>query len=635
MEDVMFKRCNNQREKEYLRFHKALGVRLLFTLALIVVIGGMWLSGAVYAGTVSLPQTGQVKSYTDGDDGAIKAGVAWPSPRFKDNGDKTVTDNLTGMVWGKDGGTPTVGSCTGGYKTWQKALDYVACLNSANYLGHSDWRLPNVNELESLTNAGQVDAAAWLNSGGFVSVMSSPYWTSTTYSTSADTSNAWVVYMGIDSTWWGNMGRGIATANKTDNYYVLVVRLGQSGAFGNAFVWATGQLTSYAPGDDGDLKTGVAWPNPRFTDNGDGTVTDNLTGLVWSRDAGAPKVGSCAGGGRYWPAALDYVKCLNAAKYLGYGDWRLPNKKELYSLIDHGRYSPALSSDYPFINANNDFYHSSNTNADYDYRVWGVNMADGNITDYPGYRSDAWMYVIWPVRGGQVSGSVNLTVSKTGTGAGIVTSDDGKINCGPTCSAAYSPGATVILTAKANDNSAFVNWSGDCTGTGTTCKVTVSADKKVTATFTSVSNPTPSPTSNPTPTPSPTSNPTPTPSPTSTPTPGQVKLTVTKLGCGDGTVTAVPGPLSCSGKTCTTPYDTDTSVTLTASPVLGSTVKAWTGCDLNIGANQCMVKMTADKSVSIEFDGGGSGRKVLGLGWALEQRLDKVYFSKSRVCDNI
>jgi len=47
----------------------------------------------------------------------------------------------------------------------------------------------------------------------------------------------------------------------------------------------TGQTTYYEPGDDGDLKKGVVWPNPRFTDNEDGTVTDNLTGLIWLKNA--------------------------------------------------------------------------------------------------------------------------------------------------------------------------------------------------------------------------------------------------------------------------------------------------------------------------------------------------------------
>lgn len=56
----------------------------------------------VHAGTVEIPQTGQTTSYAAGDDGAVRTGVAWPNPRFTDNGDQTITDNLTGLMWEKN-----------------------------------------------------------------------------------------------------------------------------------------------------------------------------------------------------------------------------------------------------------------------------------------------------------------------------------------------------------------------------------------------------------------------------------------------------------------------------------------------------------------------------------------------------
>jgi len=141
------------------------------------VLGGT--EGGVFSYTfpvIQLPRTGQTTSYAVGDDGDIQAGVAWPSPRFTDNGDQTITDNLTGLMWTKDAGTPTVGSCTGGTKTWQGALDYVACLNSNNYLGHSDWRLPNINELHSLIDKGTIG----LITPRFTNVPSAAHWSSTT-----------------------------------------------------------------------------------------------------------------------------------------------------------------------------------------------------------------------------------------------------------------------------------------------------------------------------------------------------------------------------------------------------------------------------------------------------------------------
>jgi len=113
-----------------------------------------------FAGSVQLPQTGQKTCYDingvvilcpgTGQDGDIQAGVAWPNPRFIDNSDGTVTDQLTGLMWTQDGNAPGPAVCSPAItKTWQGALDYVACLNTNAYLGYTDWRLPNVNELES------------------------------------------------------------------------------------------------------------------------------------------------------------------------------------------------------------------------------------------------------------------------------------------------------------------------------------------------------------------------------------------------------------------------------------------------------------------------------------------------------
>ena len=100
---------------------------------------------------IQIPQTGQTTCYDaggtaipcagTGQDGEKLAGALWPSPRFTDNSiaatdDKTVTDNLTGLTWTKDGNIS-------GQKNWQEALDYIVSLNSGNYLGHNDWRLPN------------------------------------------------------------------------------------------------------------------------------------------------------------------------------------------------------------------------------------------------------------------------------------------------------------------------------------------------------------------------------------------------------------------------------------------------------------------------------------------------------------
>lgn len=166
-------------------------VRILTTFFFILAITSL-----VWAGTVNLPKSGQTKCYdasggeiacsNTGQDGDWQAGVLWPSPRFTDNGDGTVTDNLTGLVWLKDAnciatqypGFDNDGTPGNGRVTWQHALDFVAGINSGTFpncgAGHTDWRLPNINELESLVHAGYDEEtcggsscsslADWLNS---------------------------------------------------------------------------------------------------------------------------------------------------------------------------------------------------------------------------------------------------------------------------------------------------------------------------------------------------------------------------------------------------------------------------------------------------------------------------------------
>jgi hypothetical protein len=129
----------------------------------------------------------------------------------------------------------------------------------------------------------------------------------------------------------------------------------------NAPVPKTGQTTSYATDDDGDYEKGVAWPNPRFTDNGDNTVTDNLTGLMWTKDANLF-------GKKTWSDAITASENLILGPGCGYIDWRLPNANELSSLIHRGHYDPALpntagtgwwSEGDPFTNVQNNYWSST------------------------------------------------------------------------------------------------------------------------------------------------------------------------------------------------------------------------------------------------------------------------------------
>ena len=111
-----------------------------------------------------------------------------------------------------------------------------------------------------------------------------------------------------------------------------------SSASGNYGLTSTGQTISYAPGDDGAMRIGAALS---YTDNGDGTVTDNNTRLTWEK-----KTDANVNDNYTWYGALDYVAALNAMNdgkgFAGYNDWRMPNQRELLSIVDYGRNNPPI-----------------------------------------------------------------------------------------------------------------------------------------------------------------------------------------------------------------------------------------------------------------------------------------------------
>jgi len=179
----------------------------------------------------------------------------------------------------------------------------------------------------------------------------------------------------------------------------------------------TGQTASYATGDDGDLQEGVAWPNPRFTDNGNGTVTDNLTGLIWLKNAncisshypGFDNDDTAGDGMVTWQHALDFVAGINAGIYpkcgAGFTDWRLPNINELHSLVHYGFSDPALpntagtgqwAEGNPFSNVQSDYYWSSTTLADFTSLAWLVDLNNGYVFSALG----TYSYHVWCVRSG-------------------------------------------------------------------------------------------------------------------------------------------------------------------------------------------------------------------------------------------
>ncbi len=193
----------------------------------------------------------------------------------------------------------------------------------------------------------------------------------------------------------------------------------QVNALGLAKLPRTGQSEVFAVGDDGHLQLGVAWPSPRFSANGDGTVLDNLTGLIWLANTNCTDdFGSIdkSGGQLVWEAALTWSNALEdlAMDDCGLsdgsvpGEWRLPNLRELQSLVHYGVVNPAVpnaagtgqclnDAACAFSGVANSMYWSSSTLAINSGLAWFVNMNNG----YVFHENKTIINYVWPVRGGQ------------------------------------------------------------------------------------------------------------------------------------------------------------------------------------------------------------------------------------------
>lgn len=176
----------------------------------------------------------------------------------------------------------------------------------------------------------------------------------------------------------------------------------------------TGQITCHdakgrridctGSGQDGDFKNGLSWPEPRF-EILDDVVLDRLTRLTWTRNANTAEFPLA------WQEALDYIARMNRDQVFGSSDWRLPNRRELRSLMSHQARKPALPEGHPFVNVFSSWYWTSTTAAINKAYAWYIHMEGARMF----YGQKEQFFLLWPVRG---KGDTILPAERKQTGSG-------------------------------------------------------------------------------------------------------------------------------------------------------------------------------------------------------------------------
>jgi len=288
-----------------------------------------------------------------GQDGELRVGVKWPTPRFEQRGG-LIIDRLSRLMWPQDAGLSEFP------QTWHEALDFVANLNREAACGCRNWHLPSRRELFSLVSHDCVNPA--LPAGApFENVFAGYFWTATTCSRLKD--QAWYIHLG-----GGRVQRGMK--------------------HGSYMVWPVCRcVKDGVPLSDAPSKS--RRHGSRYViDNG--TVYDQSSGLGWA------KMDARSSDPLNWTGALDFIRRMNAASVHGHTDWRLPNVRELESLIDVRRHTPALSGGHPCGRIPQGCW--SSTTSVYEPRyAWVVYMQDGAVG--VGYKKSADFHA-WAVRGG-------------------------------------------------------------------------------------------------------------------------------------------------------------------------------------------------------------------------------------------
>lgn len=376
---------------------------------------------------------GPARSYTK----LAQGDVELPDSATYADGWIMTRDNVTGLIWEMktddgsihdkdntytwcDSNPATNGGNAGTCGDTTDTEDFITDINNDNFGGHNDWRLPDIKELSSLVNSSIPFPGPSIDSTYFPDTMPSLYWSSTTYA--YETYYAWRVFFGN-----GNVDYYLY---KSDSCYVRAVRAGQS-------VGTSAHLVM----------------------NGDGTVTDTTTGLMWQQcDMGQTWNGVsnvCDGTAlQYdWQNALAQSENLTLA---GYSDWRLPNRSELLSLENYLLTGPDVNAVY-FPGSSMSFYWSSTTSTSDSFSAWPVYFGYGISF----YSDKSVSYYVRSVRAGLAADDLAIPIVGDWDGDG---SDDVGLFIGNQFRLDYDNDGVVdeVVPLGTNTDSPVIgDWNGD------------------------------------------------------------------------------------------------------------------------------------------------------------------------------
>jgi hypothetical protein len=264
-------------------------------------------------GAYGVVDTGQTNFYDDATTIAAPvpgqpfygqdASFAGHQPAYTNNGDGTISDLNTGLIWVQARGATQM--------AWAAAM---AGATNCSLGGYHDWRAPTIKELYSLAKFTGQNGFGFTNTAGYIPFLDTNYF-GFAYGPGTSTSVGSRV---IDAQDW------------SANAYVGTVMGGQTATFG--FNFTDGRIKGYPQANSNYIRYvrgNPAYGVNNFINNGDGTISDKATRLMWARND--------SGVGMDWSNALAWAWAANASNYLGHNDWRLPNTKELQTIVDYTR----------------------------------------------------------------------------------------------------------------------------------------------------------------------------------------------------------------------------------------------------------------------------------------------------------